>query len=76
MKYFFISIVHTTDSDDVTSQMLGYDSLREAEIKFHDEVSYGLKLDNIKVAHFQVINEYGMLQNGLTRTIATENAPL
>lgn len=66
-KYFFVSNVRI--GDDVTAQMLGYDTEKEAEIKFHDEVSYGLKLDTITLAHYMVINEYGVKSVNLEKTI-------
>lgn len=56
-KYYFESIVKTADNE--AAQLLGYDTEREAEIKFHDEVSYALKLDNIITAHFEVKTFYG-----------------
>ena len=52
MKYYFESIVQTSDSE--AAQILGYNTEREAEIKFHDEVSYGLKLNNLVRAHYEV----------------------
>lgn len=70
-KYFFVQIVRT--NNDVASSMLGYDTLRAAEIKFHDEVSYGLKLDDIILAHYMVMNEYGIVIDNLERTI--DNQP-
>lgn len=70
-KYIFISNVRT--GNQLASEMLGYDTLRAAEIKFHDEVSYGLKLDSITLAHYMVINEYGVVIENLERTI--DNQP-
>lgn len=66
-KYLFISNVRIGDS--VASQMLAYDTEKEAEIKFHDEVSYGLKLDTIVIAHYMVMNEYGVRIDNLEKTI-------
>lgn len=57
MKYYFESIVATADNE--AAQMLGYNTEREAEIKFHDEVSYGLKLDSITTAHYEVKTSFG-----------------
>jgi len=57
MKYYFESIVATADNE--AAQMLGYNTEREAEIKFHDEVSYGLKLDSITNAHYEVKTSFG-----------------
>lgn len=70
-KYLFISNVRR--GDQIASEMLGYDTLRAAEIKFHDEVSYGLKLDDIILAHYMVMNEYGVVIDNLERTI--DNQP-
>lgn len=70
-NYLFIKNVRI--GDELSSEMLGYDTLRAAEIKFHDEVSYGLKLDSITLAHYMVINEYGVVIENLERTI--DNQP-
>lgn len=67
MKYFFESNVRV-DSGDVTTQRLGYDDGKSAEIKYHDEVSYGLKLNNLVLAYYSVVNERGETYKGL-RTI-------
>jgi len=66
-KYFFISNVR--EGDIISSEMLGYDTEKEAEIKFHDTVSYGLNLNTITLAHYMVINEYGVKVGNLERTI-------
>lgn len=66
-KYLFISNVRTGET--FSSQMLGYDTEREAEIKYHEEVAYGLKLDTITLAHYFVMNEYGVVVNNLVATI-------
>lgn len=66
-KYFFVQIVRT--NNDVASSMLGYDTEREAEIKFHDEVSYGLKNNDIALAFYTVINEYGVRVSNLEKII-------
>jgi hypothetical protein len=70
-NYLFIKNVRI--GDELSSEMLGYDTPRAAEIKFHDEVSYGLKLDSITLAHYMVINEYGVVIENLERTI--DNQP-
>lgn len=72
-KYFFSSNVRTSDGA-VSAQMLAYNTAKEAEIKFHDEVSYGLKLDTIQLAHYTVTNEYGVVYENLTKTI--DNLPV
>lgn len=66
-KYLFVSNVRIGDS--VASSMLGYDTEREAEIKYHDEVSYGLKNTDIVLAHYMVMNEYGVISGGLEKII-------
>lgn len=66
-KYLFISNVRIGDT--VTSEMLGYDTEKEAEIKFYDTVSYGLNLDTITLAHYVVVNEYGVKVNNLEKII-------
>ena len=70
-KYFFIQIVRTGES--VASEMLGYDTERAAEIKFHDEVSYGLKNNDVIFAYYTVINEYGVKVGNLEKII--DNLP-
>lgn len=57
MKYYFESIVKT--ADDEAAQILGYDTERGAEIRFYDEVSYGLKLATIITAHYEVKTSFG-----------------
>ena len=70
-NFLFISNVRT--GDNLASSMLGYDTEKEAEIKYHDEVSYGLKLDTITLAHYMVINEYGVIIDNLEKII--DNQP-
>lgn len=57
-KYFFESIVK--NGEEVTAQILGYDTERAAEIKFYDEVGYGLKLNTIVHAYYAVMDECGV----------------
>lgn len=70
-KFLFVSNVRTGDT--VASSMLGYDTEKEAEIKYHDEVSYGLKNDAITLAHYMVMNEYGVRVSNLEKII--DNQP-
>jgi hypothetical protein len=70
-KYLFVSNVRTEEG--LASQMLGYDTLKEAEIKYHQEVAYGLQLDTIELAHYFVMNEYGVIMGNLETTI--DNIP-
>ena len=72
-KYLFVSNVRTGET--LASQMIGYDTAKEAEIKYHDEVSYGLKLDSITLAHYMVINEYGVVIDNLEKTIDNQVYP-
>ena len=76
-KYLFESNVRTINGDnqEMAAQVLGYDSLKAAEIKFYDEVAYGLKLNNIVIAHYQVTDEYGSLVNNLIKTIDNTSMP-
>lgn len=76
MKYYFESIVKTADSE--AAQILGYDTERAAEIKFYDEVSYGLKLDTIVTAHYEVKTSFGnvIMSKDIDNTVvesATDN---
>ena len=77
MKYYFESIVKTANNE--AAQILGYDTERGAEIKFYDEVSYGLKLDTIITAHYEVKTSFGNvimskdIDNTVTKSI--DNAP-
>lgn len=74
-KYLFISNVRTDQG--LASQMLGYDTAKEAEITYHNEVSYGLGLDSIIIAHYEVVNEYGVIVDNLVKTIDNqEPAPV
>ena len=70
-KYFFMSNVRT--GDNVASTLDGFDTEKEAEIKFHDEVSYGLKLADITLAYYVVFNEYGVKVGNLEKII--DNIP-
>lgn len=66
-KYFFVSNVRI--GDNVASTMLAYDTEKDAEIKYHDEVSYGLKSVDIVFAHYVVFNEYGVKSGNLEKII-------
>lgn len=67
-KYFFISNTRLKNGE-VATQMLGYDDIKTAEIKYHDEVSYALKLTALEYAHFEVVTESGATCENLTRTV-------
>lgn len=66
-KYFFISTVRTEEG--VIPSIFAFDTVKDAEIKYHQEVGYGLQLDTIILAHYSVINEYGVVQGNLEKTI-------
>lgn len=70
-QYFFISNVRTGDT--VSSEILGYDTEKEAEVKFYDTVSYGLNLDTITLAHYIVVNEYGVKVGNLEKIIDNQS---
>lgn len=68
MKYYFVNNVRL-DNGEVTAQKLGFDTPKLAEIKFHDEVSYGLKLNNLVLGYYAVVNERGDIYAGLKKVI-------
>ena len=70
-KYLFVKNVRTNEG--LSSQMLAYDTAKAAEIKYHEEVKYGLELDSVVLAHYMVINEYGMIIDNLEKII--DNQP-
>ncbi len=70
-KFLFVQNVRT--DQELASQMLGYDTAKEAEIKYHEEVGYALQLDTIVLAHFMVMNEYGVVIDNLEKII--DNTP-
>lgn len=70
-KFLFVQNVRTDQGP--ASQMLGYDTAKEAEIKYHKEVGYALQLDTIVLAHFMVMNEYGVVIDNLEKII--DNTP-
>ena len=70
-KFLFVSNVRTDQG--LTSQMLAYDTAKAAEIKSHEEVKYALELDTVILAHFMVMNEYGVTIDNLEKII--DNQP-
>lgn len=70
-KFLFVSNVRTDQG--LTSQMLAYDTAKAAEIKYHEEVKYALELDTVILAHFMVMNEYGVTIDNLEKII--DNQP-
>lgn len=67
-KFIFVSNTRRT-STGVVPAMFVYNTAREAEIKYHDEVSYALQLNDVVLAHFKVVNEYGVVEGNLETTI-------
>lgn len=67
-KFIFVSNIRRT-STGVVPAMFVYNTAREAEIKYHDEVSYALQLNDVVLAHFKVVNEYGVVEGNLETTI-------
>lgn len=70
-KYLFVKNVRT--DEELSSQMLAYDTAKAAEIKYHEEVKYGLELNSVVLAHYMVINEYGVIIDNLEKII--DNQP-
>jgi len=66
-KYIFRCNVKV--GDDVTTQSFVYDTEKEAEIKYHNEVLYGLQLDTLELAYYVVQNEYGVKIGNLEKII-------
>ena len=72
MKYFFSKNVRITkegEPDEVTCEMFVYDDFNNAEIAYHNELSYGLSLKNLVLAHYSVTNERGSAMFGLERIV-------
>lgn len=72
MKYCFTKNVRITrdgQPDEVTCAMFVYNTRKEAEITFHNEVAYGLSLPNLVLAYYAVTNERGNVYGGLKRLI-------
>ena len=77
MKYCFsknVRIKKDGIEDEVSCDMFVYDDFNDAEIAYHNELAYGLSLNNLVLAHYQVTNERGNVVFGLQRTVdRTEN---
>lgn len=72
-KFLFISNVRTKDG--LVPSTFAYDTEREAEIKYHHEVEYGLQDANIILAHYIVVNEYGVKYDNLEKIIDNQPTP-
>lgn len=72
-KFLFISNVRTQDG--LVPSTFAYDTEREAEIKYHHEVEYGLQYAGIILAHYIVVNEYGVKYDNLEKIIDNQPAP-
>ena len=66
-KYIFRCNVKV--GEDVTTQSFVYDTEKEAEIKYYNEVLYGLQLDTVILAYYVVQNEYGVKMGNLEKII-------
>lgn len=65
----FIFRCNVKDGDEVTTQSFVFDTEKEAEIKYHNEVLYGLQLDTLVLAYYVVQNEYGVKIGNLEKII-------
>lgn len=65
----FIFRCNVKVGDDVTTQSFVFDTEKEAEIKYHNEVLYGLQLDTLVLAYYVVQNEYGVKIGNLEKII-------
>lgn len=66
-KYIFRCNVKI--GEEVTTQSFVYDTEKEAEIKYYNEVIYGLQLDTVVLAYYVVQNEYGVKIGNLEKII-------
>lgn len=66
-KYIFRCNVKI--GEEVTTQSFVYDTEKEAEIKYYNEVLYGLQLDTVVLAYYVVQNEYGVKMGNLEKII-------
>lgn len=65
----FIFRCNVKVGDGVTTQSFVFDTEKEAEIKYHNEVLYGLQLDTLVLAYYVVQNEYGVKIGNLEKII-------
>lgn len=72
MRYCFnknVRVKKDVQNDEVTCAMHVYPTMDEAEVEFHNEVAYGLLLNNLVLAHYSVTNERGNVMFGLERIV-------
>lgn len=72
MKYCFsknVRVKRENQPDEVTCAMFIYPTMNEAEITYHNELAYGLSLNNLVLAHYAVTNERGNVVFGLERLV-------
>ena len=74
-KYFLEKNVRL-ENGEVTCVKQDYASADEAEIAFHNEVAYGLANSDVILAHYDVVNEYGVKYAGLERLIDRVPVPV
>ena len=74
-KYFLEKNVRLGNGE-VTCIKQDYATADEAEIAYHNEVAYGLANEDVILAHYDVVNEYGVKYAGLERTIDRVPAPV
>lgn len=67
-KYLFEKNVRLKNGE-VTALKEVHDTSDSAELKYYDEVSYGLQLDTLELGYYKVTNEFGVTYLGLERTI-------
>lgn len=73
-KYFLDKNVRLNNGE-VTASKGTYDTADAAEIAYYNEVSYGLSNADVELAHYRVVNEYGVLYMNLERLIDRVPAP-
>lgn len=66
-KYLLVSNVRT--NKEFNTDIKTFESVKNAEIEFYNEVTNSLQDDNIILAHYVVMNEYGVKQDNLERII-------
>lgn len=68
-EYLLISNVRTNNKFNINTDIKTFESVKNAEIEFYNEVTTSLQDDSIILAHYVVTNEYGVKQNNLERII-------
>lgn len=73
-KYFLEKNVRLKNGE-VSCIKQDYATADEAEIAYHNEVAYGLANQDIILAHYDVVNEYGVKYEHLEKLIDRVPAP-